>query len=196
MRYPDEVKKSTATGSEIISVAELKTYAGINGTGHDTLLGEMILAVRELHEEWVRLSYVSRSITAQWSRMDGLYIRLPFGPVYSIDSVKRVYDDGTLSDALVEGTDYYVKGMDFPELKFYARWTSAGKVITGLRVVYDCGYGSGSGEADAPGQLKQMMLKHLATDYKNRDDLEQYIPVMYEWIKTGLAPYRKEIAWL
>lgn len=197
MRKPFEIKFATAVANEVLQIGDVKDYAGVNGDGRDALLSEMIPAVRELHEQWVRLSYLSRTVTAFWDKLDpDNTIFLPFGPVYSIDSIKRVYDDGTESAALAEGTDYYKIGMDFPKVRLYSKWSSStGKVDTGIKVVYSCGYGSGSGEADMPAPLRTMMLRHIKTDLNSMDDNETYVPVLYQWIKEGLAKYRKEIIW-
>ena len=187
-----------ATGSELLSVTDVKDYAGISGTGRDDQINMMIPAVRELQEQWTRCSFVPKALTAQWAKgdyADGLF--LPFGPVISIDSVKRVHDDQTLSDALVEGTDWYKAGLDFPWIHFYKKWTSAGKVVTGMRIQYSVGWGYGSGEGPLPDPIKTAMLRHITTDILNLDEPDSWRPVLYDWVKAALAPYRRgeELAW-
>lgn len=184
-------------GTEVLTVKELKDWGKVPGDAEDQLIDEMIKAIRQLQEQWTLRSFVEKTITAHWSIVPKSgEIELPYGPIRSITSIKRVYEDGTLSDALVEGTDYYIIGMDFQTIKLYTRWQSAGQIITGLRVVYTAGHGDGSGEVELPAPIRQAMLRHIITDYDQRDDLEVYNPVLYDWTKEALQPYKQGNLWL
>lgn len=192
-----EVKRVPLDGeNEPVTVAELKSWGKIDSSAEDTLINDLIKQVRELHEEWTGRSYRGTTITAHWNEIRGAEIPLPFGPVRAISSVKRVYEDGTLSDSLTETTDYFVKGMDFKTINLYKRWQSAGQIITGLRVEYTAGHGSESGELALPGPLKEALMRHVVTDYDMRDDLEVHTPVLYDWTKEALQPYKIANLWL
>ena len=183
-------------GDEAITVKNLKDWGKVPGDADDQIVDDMIKAVRQLQEEWTMRSFIEKTITANWTAMGyERSIELPYGPIRSIESIKRVFADGTLSDALVEGTDYFITGMDFQVVNLYQVWSSAGAVQTGLRAAYTTGHGTGDGEVELPAPLRQCMLRHVITDYDMRDDLEVYNPVLYDWTKEALTPYKRR-TWL
>lgn len=183
-------------GTEAITAADVKNWGKIPSDAEDTLIDNLIKAVRRLQEDWTGRSFIEKTITVNWRQADFRSLEVPMGPVRSMTSIKRVYEDGTLSDALTESTDYYTVGMDFPQIRLYKRWQSAGKVITGLRVTYTAGHGSGDGEVALPDPLRQAMLRHVVTDLNQRDDLEVYQPVLYDWVKEAIHPYKIANLWL
>jgi len=185
-----------STGTEAITVQEVKEWGKMPGDVDDQLISEMIADVREMQENYTGRSFIQKTITAHWDKIHGAEIVLPMGPIRSITSIKRVYEDGTLSDALTETTDYYVSGMDFKRINLYKRWQSAGQILTGLRIEYVAGHGSGNNQVPLPGPIRKAMLRQCATDYYQRDDLEVYQPTLYDWVKEALAPYRIANLWL
>lgn len=194
---PNEVKRIPLDADqEPVSVTEVKTYGKIPDDADDDVITEMIKAVRELHEDWMVRATRGTTITAHWNSIKDAEIPLPYGPVRSITSIKRVYEDGTLSDALTETTDYFTKGMDFKIINLYKRWQSAGQIVTGLRIEYVAGHGNGTDELPLPGPIRSALLRHVVTDYDMRDDLEVYTPVLYDWTREALAPYRIGNLWL
>lgn len=195
-----EIRIDSAETPDAVTVDEVKAWSKIPGTTEDaTFIPAMIKACRQLVEEWTGRSYVEKTLTVNWNVIEDYTIELPMGPVRSITSIKRVYSDGTLSDALVEGTDYFISGMDFQTVNLYTRWSSrSGKLVTGLRAEYKVGHsvdGAGS-TIQLPEPLKQALLRQIATDYDMRDDLEQYIPVLYDWVKEAIQPYKIANLWL
>ena len=181
---------------EAITVKNAKDWGKIPSDADDQIVDDMIKAVRQLQEEWTMRSFIEKTLTANWSSLGtDRSIELPFGPVRSIESIKRVFADGTLSDAMVAGTDYFITGMDFQPVNLYQVWQSAGAIQTGLRVAYTVGHGTGEGLVTLPGPLRQCMLRHVTTDYDMRDDLEVYNPILYDWTKEALTPYKRR-TWL
>lgn len=189
--------KFSSLGSEELTAANVREYGKVPSTAEDTMIGYMIKAVRELQEEWTERSFIGKTVTVNWRSLEGDYlVHLPYGPIRAITSIKRVYDDGTLSDALVSGTDYYIEGMDFQTVKLYTRWASAGKIITGLRAVYTAGHGTSGDQVPLPNVIRQTMLRQIITDLAMRDDLEVYQPVLYDWVKEALQPFKMGNLWL
>ena len=192
-----EIRIDSESSNEVITFEDLKAWGKVPTDADDGIITNMIKAIRQLQEEWTGRSFIGKTLTVNWRTLEGrIYVDLPYGPIRSITSIKRVYEDGTLSDALSEGTDYYVEGLDFQRVNLYTRWTSAGKIITGLRVVYTAGHGSGTGLVELPGAIRQAVLRHVITDYDQRDDLEVYQPVLYDWVKEALQPYKIDELWL
>lgn len=190
-----EVRIDSESANEVITFEDLKAWGKIKGTADDGLITGMIKACRQLQEQWVGRSYIGKTLTVHYDTLEDHQVQLPFGPIRTITSIKRVYEDGSLSDALVEGTDFFISGMDFKVVNLYKRWMSAGQIQTGMRAVYTAGHGDGTSQVKLPEPLRQTVLRHVITDYDMRDDLEVYNPVLYDWVKEALAPYRME-TWL
>lgn len=183
-------------GTDVFDYDAVRAWGKIPGTADNALITQMIKSARQLQEQWTGRSYILKTLTVHYDQLDGLQIQLPFGPIGTISSIKRVYEDGSLSDALVEGTDFFISGMDFKVVNLYKRWSSSGgQIQTGMRAAYACGHGSGDGEVDLPEPLYETLMRHVITDYDMRDDLEVVNPVLYDWVKEALAPYRLE-TWL
>jgi uncharacterized phiE125 gp8 family phage protein len=191
-----EVRIDSESATDVVTVQELKDWGKIPGDTEDELIADMIKACRQLQEEWTGRSFIEKTLTVHWDQVSSFELELPFGPIRAITSIKRVYEDGTLSDALVESTDYFIKGMDFKVVNLYKRWQSAGQIVTGIRAVYTCGHGTGANLVTLPEALRGTVRRHVITDYDQRDDLEVYNPVLYDWVKEALQPYKIANLWL
>jgi len=191
-----EVSIDSEDTTDVISIQQLKDWGKIPSGAEDHLIDQIIKSVRQLQEEWTGRSFILKTLTVNWEKADFREIELPFGPIRTITSIKRVYEDGTLSSALTEGTDFYLSGMDFQTVHLYTRWQSAGKIITGLRATYTCGHGTGTGLLPLPEPIIGTMWRHVTTDILQRDDLEVYQPVLYDWVKEALQPYVRDNLWL
>lgn len=190
-----EIRIDSESANEVVTFEDVKTWGHIPGNADDALISSMIKAIRQLQEQWTGRAFIGKTVTVNWNWAD-YELDLPMGPIRTITSIKRVYEDGTLSAALTEGTDYYIQGMDFKTVKLYTRWSSAGKIQTGLRAVYTCGHGNDTGQVPLPEPIRQAVLRHIVTDYDQRDDLEVYNPVLYDWTKQALQPYKVANLWL
>ena len=56
-----------------------------------------------------------------------------------------------------------------------------------MRAEYTCGHGDD--EVALPEPIVGTMWRHVTTDLLQRDDLEVYQPVLYDWVKEALQPY-------
>jgi hypothetical protein len=98
----------TISGQEPILLADLKVAMGITHDDHNSYLTRLAVSARELCEAEANTSLVKSTITLlihdakQWHR-------LPLGPVKSVTTVKTVIN-GTVTDTLTAGTDYYLAG--------------------------------------------------------------------------------------
>jgi len=191
-----EIRIDSESANEVITFQDLKAWGKIPGTADDGLVTGMIKAVRQLQEQWTGRNFIGKTMTVQWDQVREAVLDIPFGPVRTVTSIKRVYEDGTLSAALTEGTDYFLSGLNFQKINLYKRWQSAGQIVTGVRCVYTSGHGDGSGQVPLPDPIKQALLRHVLTDYDQRDDLEVYQPTLYQWARTALQPYKVAGLWL
>lgn len=191
-----EIRIDSLGTTDVVTVQEVKDWGKIKGDSEDHIIADLIKSCRELQEQWTGRSFMEKTLTVHWDKLDSPWeIPLPLGPIRSITSIKRVYLDGSLSDALVSGTDYFISGMDFQVVNLYKRYSSAGQAQTGLRAEYVVGHDDGSTYVRIPEPIKETVMRHVITDYAMRDDLEVYNAVLYDWVKEALAPYRME-TWL
>jgi len=192
-----EIRIDATATTDVVSVQQVKDWGKLKGSTEDDIIDQLIKSCRELQEQWVGRSFIQKTLTGQWDQITEAVIELPFGPVKSVTSVKRVYEDGTLSDALTVNTDYYLSGLAlYKKINLYTRYHSAGQIVTGLQIEYVTGHGTAAGETPIPETIKETIMRHVLTDYAMRDDLEVPVPVLYDWTKEALTPYRIDNLWL
>lgn len=145
-----------------ISVAEFKTYAKIDTTADDTLIEEIIKAVKVKGEGWTRLTWFNRTYIAFWEQ-HARQVDLPYGPHTAVTTVERYHHDGTY-ETLVENTDYFVTGQGFKTITFLS-WGY------GLRVTFTAGYGASA--SNLPSEIKLAVYKACLSAYEDRQDLAE-----------------------
>jgi uncharacterized phiE125 gp8 family phage protein len=160
-----EVTAPTATGLDIVSVADLKTHLRITNSSMDTEIGD---AIKEAADGLHGLTGIlNRTVfPCRWVRYLRAFptsgiIRLPFPPLKEVISI--AYEDGTGSSPapVVDPTTYIVR-LGAPigeiELKSGESWPSADTHPRAVAVTFDAGYDT------YPPNLKRL-LKILASDY-------------------------------
>lgn len=155
--------RTTAPASEPLSLTEAKLYLRVDTTSEDSLIVDMIVAVRMSAEAYLRRSLITQSWKLAYDDFLPACVELPMGPVISVASVTIVLRDGTTQP--VSNTTYYLNAakdtlmMDTPLIP------SAVNAGTRIEVIYSTGYGDASA---VPKPIKQGMLAHLAHMYDNR----------------------------
>jgi hypothetical protein len=91
------------------------------------------------------------------------WLKIPWGPVQSISSVTSVADNGTIT-TLVLGTDYFVRGQMFQEIKVNS-FTGSVVVSYTAKWPYDP-----NNQMLVPNDLKLAILNEIAFRYTNRGD--------------------------
>ena len=152
------VQIDSTTGSELVSTSEIKSYARIETSSDDTLIGILNTSARSACEDYINRDIVAKTRTYFRSHVpekggnyDGLYadrykILLPYAPINAITSVQTQESDGF---------DSY--GMDDKYI-----------ILTGLpnediKIVYTT-----SGMSDSA--LKLAIMQLATTYYDNRTD--------------------------
>ena len=145
---------SSTSSTELVTLTEAKAHLAISGTAQDTMLAAMISGARQKVETVTGFPLVARTATIKDSEYTGEYIDLPYGVgVSTITSVKTV-SEGT--ESTVDSGDYYLT-----DGKLYYNFAG-----TDYIVVYAV---AAMNATDYP-LLKQLILKQLAFDYRNRGD--------------------------
>lgn len=167
----------TPPAIEPLTLTEAKLFARIDGSSEDTLIGEMIRAVREKAEHFLRRSLITQSWKLVYDERAPAEVALPMGPVQAITSVKRIARDE--SETVVDASTYYLNGgkdrLIFDSAPLGHR----------VEMTYTAGYGDAV--TDVPESIRQGMLLHLVALYEGRNpanDLPMKTVVLY-------APYRE-----
>lgn len=155
---------------EPVTSTEGKNWLKIDVADDDTIVEKLIKTARQQCEHYLNISLVPKTVTAILLNQLG-DIRLPYGPIVELVSIKDL-DDNVI-------TDYKLIGDTF-------KWLCT-PTLDSVKVVYETGY------EDLPEHFKTAILEQIAYLYENRGDeklMEQLSPV----VKTALKPYRRVIA--
>lgn len=81
-----QIKINSTTGTELISTADFKSYARIDTTADDTLIGQMITQARIVLENYISRDIVAKNRTLYNSFVNDRF-EVPFAPVTTITSI-------------------------------------------------------------------------------------------------------------
>ena len=129
------------------TTSDVKSYARIDTSADDTIIGRMIVQARIWCENYISRDIVAKSRTYYVPKTSGIF-DIPFAPIASISSVTI---DG------VATTDYTMEGLDNEtiDLDGYADKVKVTYITTGL----------------SDDLLKQAILQLAATYYDNRSEV-------------------------
>jgi uncharacterized phiE125 gp8 family phage protein len=155
---------SVVTPSSVMPISrdEFKEYGNVHITSDDSLIDDIIRAVKEYAQDFTRTTWFTTTYQAEWER-HAESVDLPVGPHQEVLEVIRVYADGT-EQVLTAGDNYRVTGQAFKTLHF-------GIWGYGLKVRFRAGYGSNAG--DLPLDLKLGTYKAVLSAYEDRQNLAE-----------------------
>ena len=149
----------TAAQTNPITTATAKSWAKIDTSADDTLIGELIDEVSAAVENEYQVPIISKDVIAVWDSF-AREMPLPFAPVSSITSVKTINYEGT-ETTLVAGTDYRITGDTLYFNKVYDRGAFYHQA---LQVTYVSAF------ATFPKDLKLGLKKAILSNYEDRQD--------------------------
>lgn len=154
---PRMLSRSVPPAAEPLALAEAKLYLRVDGSGEDALITDMIAAVREAAEEYLRKSLVTQGWVLRYESYAPACVPLPKGPVQEVTQVKTVSRSGV--ETPVNPAMYHLAPSE-DALHFDS-------VVLGhvVEIAYTAGYGDAE---DVPASVKQGMLLHLAALYEDR----------------------------
>lgn len=181
MKYNDNSTwyVTAETGSEPVSLEELKDHLNISFSGpddyndDDNYLSALISSVRDFVERYCGISIKAKTIVAEIRNECG-GVDLPCWPVYAV--VSSVDKDNVSVTLSISGD----------RLK-----TIDGPVTDYIKVTYTAGFMK-FGPSYVPRALKQAILEECAFRYNNRGLAEG---IMSESAKLLLSPFKKK-SWL
>lgn len=179
--------------TEPVTLIEAKTHLEYQGTAKDAYINSLIKSARIMCESYAGLSFVTqeRRIKLDTFPLNGEPIKVPYGPVQSIDSFTYLNDDGTTT-TMVEGTDYtadyhsgfcrlFALGLD-GEVDSWP--TDVRKFPQALTIEYTTGYDEAVNEP-LPEMIKQAILLQMASMFENRQDEVAGSINMMNWNKIA-----------
>ncbi len=205
-----ELKVVTPPAAEPLSTAEVKLHLRVDHTSDDTLITALIVAAREHVENYLVGSLVEQTRAVYLSSWPYFPLRLPCGPVQSIDSVKYTDSDGV--ENTVSTDLYYLSPGGELCLETFESWPTARLRGPGaIEITYTTGYepvvtvipGEEEGDPDTeetdyganiPQAIKQAMLLLIGEWYEQREaaaDTKYKIQTIPWGVKQLLAPYRE-----
>jgi len=141
-----QIKINSTTGSEIVGLSAVKSFARIDTSADDAIIERLIKQARIWCENYISRDIVAKNRTYYVPKTSGIF-DIPFGPISSIESVTI---DGTAF------TGYTSVGLDNEtiDLDGYAEKVKVTYITSGLSDDF----------------LTQVILQLVATLYENRSD--------------------------
>jgi len=111
--------KVSNLGSELFTLEEVKSYLKITYTDDDNLLNDLITSSRQLAENYVGVSLITKTITVFFDEdeVESDYL-LPFPPHDAIIEVKR-------ADTVLSADQYQKYGLTQFRVRFNAIWSTS-----------------------------------------------------------------------
>lgn len=194
---------TTQPASEPVTLSDAKLFMRVDISDDDALITEMIVAARQLCEEYTRRKFINtgitlaldgfplRSLEKWWDGVQQMaeselysaanYIKLPFPPAVSITSI-TTYNRANAS-AVFASASYRLDTAGTVYLNDGYSWPNDLRDYDSVRVVYVAGYGSNA--AAVPSMLKHAVKMTVAAMYDDRSCVA--IP---EGARRMLDPYR------
>jgi uncharacterized phiE125 gp8 family phage protein len=141
-----------------LSLSETKTFLRVDTSDDDDTITRIIKTATGQCELYIGKSLITKKYKLSLYGKAENFILLPYGPVQSIDSVKKV--DEEANEEVVSSDNYHLDA-------------ESNKIILGgnlygykIEVIYISGYGVAS---DVPDDIKQGLLMHIAKMYDDRN---------------------------
>lgn len=143
---------------EPLTLSEVKEWCKIDGTSEDAILTALIIAAREICEQYTCVSFVQREFSCWLNNYNGSTY-LPYGPIRSVDAV---YDENLNEvDFTLRTTDNGFAQINTPRMI--------------LKVEYIGGYEAEKGDNELPEALRTALKAQVLYLYENRGDAQDPI---------------------
>jgi uncharacterized phiE125 gp8 family phage protein len=156
------IKINSTVGSEIVTVAEAKSFIRIDTSDDDTLLGTIIEEARLVCENYISADIVSKNRTYYLESANDRF-EVPFSPITSISSV-------TVEGSAATHTSYGANN----EILSLEKLAAKDIVVTYITAGMDNGL------------LKQAILQLVSTLYDNRSDITVMQGISFVKIPTDV----------
>ena len=175
MSMLSEVKIHTAPSVEPVTLTEAKNYMKVDYTNDATLIEDVLIpSARQMVEKMINKALITQTLKAYYTSF-GEVVDLPYAPVQSVSSVKRIQQNTTTT--LTADSDYYVQGLDEKFLLITSPYNSPpgyspSDTLKGAELLVEYVAGYGAAASDVPASIKEAIRKIVAFNYENRNEDE------------------------
>ncbi|HNX82476.1 MAG TPA: phage head-tail connector protein [Candidatus Omnitrophota bacterium] len=144
------------TGSELTTLANVKTALSIVNTDDDAYLNSLIARVTDEAETYCRRKFADATYTEKYDGNGCQSMQLKQYPITSITSVHDDLDRAFLSDTLIDSDDYV---FDAESGILTLDWSIFSRGVQNIQVVYNAGY------TTMPQDLEQAAIMLVSSYY-------------------------------
>lgn len=159
-----------------VTLAEAKLQCRIDGDEEDTLLAAYIDAATQAAEHELGRKLITQTWEAVYDAFNGGAMELNAPRVQSIVSITYIAADTTTATL---ASSAYVLDADQPPGWVHpaagTAWPATADAANAVRIRFTCGYGPAP--ADVPANVRQWILMHIATAYRNREAMAQGVSI-------------------
>lgn len=182
-----EVDVVTDPGTDLVSLADAKSYSNVPTDQDDTLISAMIKGAVRTCEDWTRSTFITHNVRTKWLGKT-MPMRVFRPPIQSISSVTTHYEGTPTVD---DASKFYLIGEDGKRPRVYMKSDqefTEGDIET---VSFVCVCGWGDAVADVPEPIIEAVRLTLSNIYDNPDDfVRQGSGVIPLEAQALLAPYQ------
>lgn len=149
---------NSTTSEDLVTLAEVKSYMGIEHSDDDALIQRLIEMAIDLSERYTGLVLYRRTLTIEYTQYASAVL-LPWPPHVSIDAVrtKTLGEETTLTS-----DEYFITGQDQKTLHLKNAVS-----YEGLEVDLTTGYGA----SDLPDAIAIAIMKTALSQYEDRNNV-------------------------
>jgi len=155
-----------------LSLIEVKKYLKIDNDHEDELLVTFILAAKNKFEDYADHSLLTQKWQAVYHRINSENIALPKMPVQEVNSVVLIQYNG-MKRELPRHSYHY----EFDRLTILKSL-----IYFDLEVIFTAGYGDS--DMAVPSDIKEVLLKYVASLYLNRENAEDPFEQFFYYYKS------------
>jgi len=165
------IKVSSAPALEPVTVAELKTYMGLDTTAYDTMLTGFITACRDAIEKHSGRTFINTTFELYLDEfpLDNGCIELINPPVQSVSSIYYNQESDGVS-TLLASSKYLLDSVSlYPRIQpaYGESWPATRDMLNAVKVTYIAGYGSAA--ANVPQNVKSCIMAIAADLFEHRE---------------------------
>ena len=181
---------TTKPAVEPITTTEVKNWGKIETSAEDSIIENLITAIRQMAESWLGRALIEQTITSTLDFWPGIIVKLPRPPLISITSISTIDEE---DNETTYSTDNYFARIDIePGQAVIKNGSSppinANRYYGGFKIIHVNGYGDEA--ADVPQDLKQGLIEWvlfaLENRLVNREPPENAIPTLKKYQMLSL----------
>lgn len=173
---------TSAPATEILTTSETKGYLKVDTSADDTLIGNMVKAMRQHAEQYLGQALITQTIEEKIDTFPATNeFFLGAAPVQSITSIQYVDTDGATQtwDSANYILDAHRKHARITPA-YATTWPSVRAQTNAITITYVAGYGDNV--TDVPETIREAILAGVADRYDNREDYVKQLPTVSQWM--------------